>query len=118
MSVSSLGDRAALNVGAAGIICLRGVKSNRQGLGAAVRVHLADGRDLYNHATTAVGYASSSEPVVRFGLGANRVAELVEIRWPGGRLQKLANVEADRIVEIAEEVQPRRTGSAVSPPER
>jgi len=82
---------------------LRGTRSNRQGLGATVRVHLAGGRDLYNHATTAVGYASSSEPVVRFGLGAARVAQTVEVRWPGGRIQKLANVSADRVVEIVEQ---------------
>jgi len=87
-------------------IRLRGVRSNRQGLGVVVRVHLADGRDLYNHATTAVGYASSSEPLVRFGIGANRVAELVEIRWPGSPVQTLADVAADRIVEIVEQVQP------------
>jgi hypothetical protein len=85
---------------------LRGVRANRQGLGATVHVHLADGRDLYNHATTAVGYASSSEPLVRFGLGAQTKAEWVEIRWPGGRAQRLANVAADRIVEVTEEVRP------------
>lgn len=83
---------------------LRGVRSNRQGLGAAVHVQLADGHHLYNQATTAVGYASSSESLVRFGLGVNRVAMLVEIRWPGGGLQKLVNVAADRIVDVTEEV--------------
>ena len=87
-------------------IRLRGVRSNRQGLGAAVHVHLQDGRDLYNHATSAVGYASSSEPVVRFGLGANPGAEMVEVRWPGGGVQKLTNIAGGRIVEIVEEVQP------------
>ncbi|MDZ4799077.1 MAG: CRTAC1 family protein [Bryobacteraceae bacterium] len=87
-------------------IRLRGVKSNRQGLGATVHVRLADGRDLYNHATTAVGYASSSEPLVRFGLGASPVADLVEIRWPGGRVQKLTKVAVDRIVDVTEEVEP------------
>lgn len=86
-------------------IRLRGMRSNRQGLGATVHVHLADGRDLYNHATTAVGYASSSEAVVRFGLGASRV-DWVEIRWPGGHVQKLSGVVADRIVEIREDVKP------------
>jgi len=86
-------------------IRLRGRRANQQGLGATVRVHLPDGRDLYNHATTAVGYASSSEPLVRFGLGANRVADTVEIRWPGGGTQKLANIAADRIVEVVEEAQ-------------
>ena len=40
---------------------LRGRQSNRMGLGAAVYAKLADGRDLYNAATTSVGYASSSE---------------------------------------------------------
>jgi hypothetical protein len=82
---------------------LRGIRSNRQGLGAALTVRLPDGRMLYNHATTAVGYASSSEPLVRFGLGMNLKAESVEIRWPGGRLQRLANVSADRIVDVVEQ---------------
>ena len=85
---------------------LRGKVANSQGLGATVHVHLADGRDLYNSATTAVGYASASEPLVRFGLGAGKVAEMVEVRWPGGRVQRLVNVQADRIVEVVEEVNP------------
>lgn len=85
---------------------LRGVKANRQGLGATVQVHLADGRDLYNHATTSVGYASSSEPLVRFGLGAAKGAEWVEIRWPGGRMQRLANVAGDRVVDVTEDMRP------------
>lgn len=87
-------------------IRLRGRRSNRDGLGATVHVHLPDGRDLYNVATTAVGFASSSEPLVRFGLGANRSVEKIEIRWPGGARQQVANVAGDRIVEIAEEAGP------------
>jgi enediyne biosynthesis protein E4 len=85
-------------------IRLRGRHSNRQGLGAVVHVHLPDGRDLYNQATTTVGYACSSEALVRFGLGSNRVAERIEIRWPGGGVQQLGSVAADRIVDVVEEV--------------
>ena len=85
---------------------LRGQRSNRQGLGAVVHAHLPDGRDLYNQATTAVGYASSSEALVRFGLGTNRIAEKVEVHWPGGKTQRVDNVAADRIVEIVEQVKP------------
>jgi hypothetical protein len=81
---------------------LHGTRANRQGLGATVRVTLADGRILHNHATTAVGYASSSEPLVRFGLGANRKAEKIEIRWPGGNEQELRDVVADRILEVVQ----------------
>ncbi len=84
-------------------IRLRGVRSNRQGLGAIVHLHLADGRNLYNHETKDVGYASSSEAVVRFGLGASLVKS-VEIRWPGGGVQKLDNVPVDRFVDITEDV--------------
>jgi hypothetical protein len=87
-------------------IRLRGRHANRQGLGAVVHVHLPDGRDLYNQATTTVGYACSSEALVRFGLGTNRVAERIEIRWPGGGVQQIANAAADRIVDIVEEVKP------------
>jgi len=85
---------------------LQGRRANRQGLGAVVHVHLSDGRDLYNQATTTVGYASSSEALVRFGLGSSRSAETVEIRWPGGTVQRIANVTADRIVDIVEEGKP------------
>lgn len=87
-------------------IRLRGVHSNRQGLGAAVHLRLKDGRDLYNHMTTSVGYASSSEAIVRFGLGAVSEVEIVEIRWPGGRSQSLRKVAADRVIEITEESRP------------
>ena len=87
-------------------IRLRGRRSNRQGLGAVVHAHLPDGRDLYNQATTTVGYACSSEALVRFGLGANRVAERIEIRWPGGGVQQISGVAADRIVDVVEEVKP------------
>ena len=50
--------------------------------------------------------ACSSEPLVRFGLGANPVAEGIEIRWPGGSVQHIANVAADRIVDVVEEAKP------------
>ena len=83
-------------------IKLRGHRSNRQGLGAVVRVQLPDGQSLYGHATTSVGYASSSEPLVRFGLGAYKEAKTVEVRWPGGATQVVTGVKGDRIVEIEE----------------
>ena len=85
---------------------LRGRRANRQGIGAVVHLRLPDGRDLYNHATTAVGYASASEALVRFGLGTNRTVETIEVRWPGGGIQRMGSVPANRIVEIVEELKP------------
>lgn len=82
---------------------LSGTRSNRQGLGAGIILQLPDGRTLYNHATTSVGYASSSEAIVRFGMGENRTAKRMEIHWPGGGVQELANIRADRVIEVKQE---------------
>jgi enediyne biosynthesis protein E4 len=81
---------------------LRGERSNRDGLGAVVRVTLPDGRVLYNHASTSAGYACSNEALVRFGLGAHREVRRVEVQWPGGRQQVIENVAGGRVVEIEE----------------
>jgi hypothetical protein len=81
---------------------LRGTHSNRQGLGAVVEIALPDGRRLTGHATTSVGYASSSEPLVRFGLGANRSVGRIAVHWPGGRVQEIAGARIDRVMDIEE----------------
>ena len=85
---------------------LRGKPSNRDGLGAVLKATLPDGRVLYNHAQTSVGYACSSEPLVRFGLGADTGVSVLEIRWPDGSVQTLNGVKADQILEIEETAAP------------
>jgi hypothetical protein len=80
---------------------LQGTKSNRDGIGARIKVTAA-GKVQFNHMTTASGYASSSVGPVHFGLGDTHVAEEVEIRWPSGTVQMLKNVAADRIVQVKE----------------
>jgi hypothetical protein len=84
------------------LLKLTGVKSNRMGLGARIRLTLENGSVEYNHTTTSTGYASSSDPRVHFGLGASRVAKEIQIVWPSGRKQVLHDVAADRIIEITE----------------
>jgi hypothetical protein len=82
-------------------VALRGVKSNRDGIGARIKVVTKAGAQ-YNHQTSSVCYASSSLGPVHFGLGAETTATTVEIRWPSGIVQTLQNVEADRIVKVTE----------------
>jgi hypothetical protein len=84
------------------LLKLLGTKSNRMGIGAQVRITTEDGRSQWNEATTAVGYASSSDSRVHFGLGANRRIKEIQIRWPSGIKQLLHDVEGDRIVTIEE----------------
>ncbi len=84
---------------------LVGSASNRDGIGAAIKVvskHLTQ----YNHVTTAAGYASSSAGPAHFGLGADDRADLVEIRWPSGAVQRLTGVKGDRVVEVKEPLKP------------
>jgi hypothetical protein len=82
---------------------LQGVKSNRDGIGARIRVVSPNGV-RYNHQTSSVCYASSSLGPVHFGLGPDTVATEVDIVWPSGIAQKLENVRADQIVKVAEPI--------------
>lgn len=81
---------------------LKGTRSNRQGLGAMVKIVSASGRMQWNRVTTSVGYASSSEPVAHFGLGAEPALREVEILWPSGVVQKLERPAADRYLDVTE----------------
>jgi enediyne biosynthesis protein E4 len=56
----------------------------------------------YNHMTTSVGYASSSDGPVHFGLGPDEHADLVEIHWPSGIVQTLPNVSANQVLKVTE----------------
>jgi hypothetical protein len=80
---------------------LQGMKSNRDGIGARVKVVTKSGAQ-YNHMTTSCGYASSSAGPVHFGLGTNAAADLVEIHWPSGIVQQMNDVAADRVVVVKE----------------
>jgi len=83
---------------------LQGTKSNRDGIGARIKLVTKSGAQ-YNHMTTCGGYAASSAGPVHFGLGANTAADLVEIHWPSGIVQTLRNVTGDRVVTVKEGAQ-------------
>ena len=86
------------------LIDLQGRASNRDGLGARVAIS-AGGKRQYNHATTSVGYGSSSDRRVHFGLGKETTVETMEIHWPSGILQVLKNVRADQVLKVVEPAQ-------------
>ncbi|MGO9232372.1 MAG: CRTAC1 family protein [Bryobacteraceae bacterium] len=80
---------------------LEGTKSNRDAIGARVKLVSKSGTQ-FNHVTTTCGYASSSAGPMHFGLGTDASVDLIEIRWPSGATQQLKNVKADRVVHIKE----------------
>jgi len=105
--VTSLNDKAQLlmNRTATGnhwiILKLVGTKDNRDGLGTRIKVTTSEGVQ-YNHATTAVGYSSSSDKRVHFGLGKTSVIDKIELLWPTGVKQILTHVQADQILTVVE----------------
>ena len=79
------------------IFKLQGTKSNRDGIGAEIRV---DGQA--NQMTSAMSYASSSHFGVHFGTGKLRLVGKVEIRWPSGSRQVLTNVRTNQVLLVRE----------------
>ncbi len=82
-------------------ISLQGTKSNRDGIGARIKLVTRNGTQ-YNHMTTSVGYASSSDGPVHFGLGSENRADLIEIHWPSGIVQSLQSISADQLLKVIE----------------
>ena len=83
------------------ILKLIGTKSNRDGIGTRIKVTTSHGSQ-YNHATTAVGYNSSSDKRVHFGLGQSTVIDRIELQWPSGIKQVLTQVKADQVLAVRE----------------
>jgi hypothetical protein len=84
------------------MLSLVGHKSARDAIGAQVKVITASGRVLYNHVAISVGFMSSSDKRVHFGLAAETKINSIEIRWPSGIRQTLKIVAADRLLKVDE----------------
>jgi len=83
------------------ILKLVGHKSNRDAIGAEVKITTAKGIQLAT-VTTAGSYLSSSDKRVHFGLGTEPAVPTIEIRWPSGITQTLKNIAADQILQVDE----------------
>jgi len=79
------------------VLKLVGVRSNRDGIGARIRIG-----DQVNQMTSAVSYASSSHAGVHFGLGKLETIARIEILWPSGTKQVLTDVRANQVLTVRE----------------
>jgi enediyne biosynthesis protein E4 len=80
---------------------LVGLKSNRDGIGAAVTLKTYSGTQ-YTTVTTGGSYCPASDPHAHFGLGVNTLVKDIQIRWPSGIVHHLSNVAASEILTIKE----------------
>ena len=106
--VTSLGNKPRILINSADngnhwlLVDAVGHKSNRDGIGAVMKLTTGSGRTLYNHLTTSVGFMSSSDKRVHFGLGAETGISSLEIKWPSGIVQTLKDLKADQILRVDE----------------
>ncbi|MEO8520907.1 MAG: CRTAC1 family protein [Acidobacteriota bacterium] len=79
-----------------------GTVSNRDGIGARVKVVLDNGTTLWSMVKTASSYCSESELPLTFGLGARTAVTSVEVSWPSGRKDTVTGIRADELSTIEE----------------
>jgi enediyne biosynthesis protein E4 len=82
-------------------IFLIGTRSNRDGVGARVKVTTGDGT-LYDQRKGGMSYQSAQDPRLHFGLGAHTTVDALEIIWPSGVVTKLAGIKSDQIISVRE----------------
>ncbi|HVX12950.1 MAG TPA: CRTAC1 family protein [Pirellulales bacterium] len=82
---------------------LRGTRSNRDAVGAVVKLHCGD-RVMVQQVQAAGGYLSQSSKVLHFGLGDIARVDRAEIRWPSGIRQTLPSPAVDTLVDVCETV--------------
>ena len=82
-------------------LLLIGTRSNRDAVGARVKVTAGD-LVLYDEKKGGMSYQSAQDPRLHFGLGQHPTVEEVEIKWPSGELTKLTNIKSDQILAIEE----------------
>lgn len=96
-----------------------GTTTNRDAVGARVTVELTgDTRPIVKTLRAGEGFLSQSSKAMHFGLGENDQIAVVTIRWPGGEVQQLTNLAADRaylILQGSDQPEPwRRPTEAVA----
>jgi len=89
---------------------LRGVKSNRDAIGAAITVETSAGHQT-RFLQAGSGFLSQHTKDVFFGLGATKSPVKASIRWPSGLVQELHNLPVNHRVWVTEGVEPSRIES-------
>ena len=84
-------------------IKLVGVKSNRDGIGARVKVTTEDGTQM-DEVRSSNSYYSHNDSRLNFGVGANKTIKKVEVIWTSGQVDVLNDVTVNQLIVIKEGV--------------
>jgi enediyne biosynthesis protein E4 len=83
-------------------LVLRGTRSNRDGIGAKVKLTAASGKVQYGMVTTTASYQSAQDKRLFFGIGQENAVRSIEIAWPSGTKQLIGNPPIRKILTITE----------------
>ena len=83
------------------ILKLKGTTSNRDGIGARIKL-TSGGKTQYTQKRGTSGYLSQNDPRIHFGLAKNASVDEISITWPSGKVQTIVNVKPNQILEIVE----------------
>ena len=83
------------------LVRLVGTKSNRDGVGARLRL-TAGGRSQIREVKAGSSYLAQNDMRQHFGLAALSRADRLEVRWPAGRTDVIENVAANQIITVRE----------------
>ena len=78
-----------------------GTKSNRDGIGARLRVTV-EGRTQSQDVRPNASFLSTNDPRPLFGLGQASRVEQIEVRWPSGHVDTVGPVDANRTITLVE----------------
>ncbi len=84
-------------------VLLIGTKSNRDGVGASLKITAGDFVHV-EQSQGGMGYMSASDPRILFGLGKHTKIDSLEIAWPSGQIDRLKDLPLDKIIAIKEGV--------------
>jgi len=82
---------------------LIGTRSNRDGIGARIRL-TTEGETRIAEIQSTASYLSANDLRVIFGLGRKKVVDKIEVHWPSGTKQTLKGIKANQLIKITEKI--------------
>ena len=83
------------------ILHLIGTTSNRDGIGARIKISSGNKVQIAQRKST-TGYLSQNDPRIHFGIAKNETVEKIEIKWPSGKVQVLEDIKANQVLVVKE----------------
>jgi hypothetical protein len=86
------------------VIKTEGTRSNRDGIGAIVKIKLPDGNTQWQMVKSGSSYCSQNQLPLIFGIGSHKKVDAIEISWPSSQIDKLPGMASNQFLRLKEGV--------------